>query len=189
MDFLRAPLNVRSLVLKEVNLPGGVLIFFVWIWAPLSTLKLEATETAAVWLDSVIAELWLVKYIVYLVCLNNPLPFVLDKAISVTKTTYGSPKRNKHDHIYFCAACTVSFIYTDGGRSMDNLTFLSCVEVAEGWTRLIPTHERCQSGAELTPEPHPNHIALRMCNFGPLRSYFFTRLFDPYRSLSLFRTI
>lgn len=65
MDFLKAPLNVRSLVRREVNLPGGVLTFFVGASIPLSTLKHGTTPlsgttepgTVAVSLESFIADI------------------------------------------------------------------------------------------------------------------------------------
>lgn len=63
-DFFRGPLSVRSLVLREVNLPGGVVTFFTWPESPLSTLKLGVIpppiiepETTVVSLGSVIANI------------------------------------------------------------------------------------------------------------------------------------
>ena len=79
LDFLRAPLSVRSLVLREVNLPGGVLKFFAWPVSPLSNLKLGVTPLPAIMepgkmpvsLDSVFADIWSCLFIVIIVIANK----------------------------------------------------------------------------------------------------------------------
>lgn len=65
LGFLRAPLSVRSLVRREVSLPGGVLNCLAWPGSPLSPMKLGVNPlprimepgTTAVSLGSVIADL------------------------------------------------------------------------------------------------------------------------------------